>query len=167
MAHALAGFHSAWHRGHVLLALIAQRATPTNLALAAAAPRGVDVRIVTPEQALDAVSAGDAALGRLDVVETLDGVDDGLWALGTLAAVLRGAAVVVTNDTGTSHLAAAVHAPSVIVHTVTDPERWAPLDRERHRPLRGDVEVRTVLGQVDELLTSPPAAAARSSDSGS
>lgn len=88
---------------------------------------------------------------QLPVVSLLDRT-----ALGTMAAVLRGAAVVVTNDTGTSHLAAAVHAPSVVVHTVTDPERWAPVDRERHRPLRGDVEVRTVLGQVDELLAGLP-----------
>ena len=70
----------------MLLALIAQRPTPTNLGLAAAAPRGVDIRILTPEQALGAVGAGDAVLGRLDVLETLDGVDDGLWALGSFAA---------------------------------------------------------------------------------
>ena len=69
-----------------MLALIAQRATPTNLALAAAAPRGVDFRILTPDQAMSTVGTGDAVLGRLDVLETLDGVDDGLWALGSLAA---------------------------------------------------------------------------------
>ncbi len=39
-------------------------------------------------------STGDGALGRLDVLSTLDGVDDGLWALGALAA--RG--VHVLND---------------------------------------------------------------------
>ena len=35
----------------MLLAFVAQRATPTNLALAAAAPAWVDARILTPEQA--------------------------------------------------------------------------------------------------------------------
>lgn len=70
----------------MLLALVAQRATETNVALAAAAPRGVDFRVLTPEQALLLVGDGDAALGRLDVLPTLDGVDDGLWALGSLAA---------------------------------------------------------------------------------
>ena len=69
-----------------MLALIAQRATPTNLALAAAAPRGVEFRVLTPEWAMRRVGIGDAVLGRLDVLETLDGVDDGLWALGSLAA---------------------------------------------------------------------------------
>ncbi|MBA2332068.1 MAG: RimK family alpha-L-glutamate ligase [Actinobacteria bacterium] len=70
----------------MLLALIAQRATPTNLALVEAAPRGVDFRILAPTEALETVGPGDAVLGRLDVLDTLDGVDDGLWALGSLAA---------------------------------------------------------------------------------
>lgn len=70
----------------LLLALIAQRATPTNLALVAAAPRGVEIRILTPDRAVGSIGPGDAVLGRLDVLETLDGVDDGLWALGSLAA---------------------------------------------------------------------------------
>jgi ADP-heptose:LPS heptosyltransferase len=75
----------------------------------------------------------------------------GRTSLGALAAVLRDAAVVVTNDTGTSHLAAAVQAPSVVVHTVTDPVRWAPVDRNRHRPLAGDVSVDAVLRQAESL----------------
>ena len=70
----------------MLLALVARRATETNVALAAAAPRGTDFRILAPEQALDVLTASDAALGRLDVLPSLDGVDDGLWALGSLAA---------------------------------------------------------------------------------
>jgi RimK family alpha-L-glutamate ligase len=69
----------------VLLAIVAQRRTATNVALAAAAPRDVDARILTPEQAASLLQPGAAALGRLDVVEGLDGVEDGLWALGSLA----------------------------------------------------------------------------------
>ena len=68
------------------LAIVTQRATSTNLALAEAAPRGVHIQLLAPEQAVSQLRRGDAALGRLDVLPTLDGVDDGLWALGSLAA---------------------------------------------------------------------------------
>jgi RimK family alpha-L-glutamate ligase len=68
------------------LALVTQRATETSLAIAAAAPHGIRMRLLAPEQAVTQLRQGDAALGRLDVLETLDGVDDGLWALGSLAA---------------------------------------------------------------------------------
>lgn len=80
----------------MLLAIVAQRRSATNVALAAAAPRGVDARILSPEQASSLLQPGAVALGRLDVVDGLDGVEDGLWALGSLAA--RG--VVVLNRAG-------------------------------------------------------------------
>ena len=67
-------------------ALIACRPTPTNDALATAASADAAWESMTPQQALAALGAGDVALGRLDVLPTLDGVDDGLWALGALAA---------------------------------------------------------------------------------
>ena len=70
----------------MLLAFVAQRGTPTNLALAAAAPSWVDARILTPERAAAVLRTCDAAVGRLDVAGSLDGVEDGLWALGALAA---------------------------------------------------------------------------------
>jgi len=70
----------------VLLAFVARRETPTNLALAAAAPPWVDARIFTPERAATVLGTCDVAVGRLDVAGSLDGVEDGLWALGTLAA---------------------------------------------------------------------------------
>ena len=70
----------------MLLALVAQRRTPTNVALAAAAPRGVEARILSPQQASSLLQPGGVALGRLDVADSLDGVEDGLWALGSLAA---------------------------------------------------------------------------------
>jgi RimK family alpha-L-glutamate ligase len=68
------------------LAIVTQRATETNLALACAAPRGTHFRLLAPEQAVSQLRRADAALGRLDVLPTLDGVDDGLWTLGSLAA---------------------------------------------------------------------------------
>jgi RimK family alpha-L-glutamate ligase len=70
----------------VLLAFVAGRTTATNLALAGAAPPWVDARILTPEQAAVTLGRDAAAVGRIDVAESLDGPEDGLWALGALAA---------------------------------------------------------------------------------
>ena len=70
----------------MLLALVALRSTLTNAALAAAAPGEVDCRILTPRQALALEAQDYVVVGRLDVKRTLDGVDDGLDALGTLLA---------------------------------------------------------------------------------
>ena len=83
---ALADSPDCWHNKSMQLAIVTQRATETNLALAAAAPRGVRFCLYSPEQAAAQLRNGDAALGRLDVLPTFDGVEDGLWALGSLAA---------------------------------------------------------------------------------
>jgi ADP-heptose:LPS heptosyltransferase len=49
---------------------------------------------------------------------------------------------VVCNDTGMSHVAAAVDAPSVVISSGADARRWRPLDEERHRMLWHDVHCR-------------------------
>lgn len=67
-------------------ALVAQEATETNRRLVETRCRGVQWACLTPSEALAELGAGDVALGRLDVLPTLDGVDDGLWSLGRLAA---------------------------------------------------------------------------------
>ena len=77
---------ASWHIATMKLALVARRETETNRALAAAAPAGLECEVLSPERALLELGPGDAALCRLDVLPTLDGVDDGLWALGSLEA---------------------------------------------------------------------------------
>ncbi len=62
--------------------------------------------------------------------------------LGTLAALIDRAAMIVANDTGVSHVAAARGTPSVIVSSGGDAARWAPLDTTRHRVLHRDVACR-------------------------
>src|SRR4051794_38353188 len=77
------------------IAVVAQTATPANEALVRVGCRGADWCLMTPSEALATLSPGDAAIGRIDVLPTLDGVDDGIWVLGALAArdvtVLNGA----------------------------------------------------------------------------
>jgi len=53
--------------------------------------------------------------------------------VGTLAALFTSADVVLSNDTGAAHVAAAVATPSVIVYPAgADRARWAPLAADRH-----------------------------------
>jgi ADP-heptose:LPS heptosyltransferase len=66
----------------------------------------------------------------------------GRTTLGTFAALVSRARLVVSNDTGMSHVAAAVHAPSVVISSGADAERWHPLDVHRHRTLWHQVPCR-------------------------
>jgi [lysine-biosynthesis-protein LysW]---L-2-aminoadipate ligase len=67
------------------LGILATHATDTNLALARASlALGVPATVMTPEQALQGLRPGDLALGRLDVLPTLDGVEEGLWHMRLL-----------------------------------------------------------------------------------
>jgi len=59
----------------------------------------------------------------------------GRTSLGSLAALVAKARLVVCNDTGISHVAAATKTPSVVVSCGADTARWAPLDPSRHRVL--------------------------------
>jgi len=80
----------------------------------------------------------------------------GLTDLGATAAVLRRARLLVCNDTGVSHLAAAVRTPSVVISTGDNPARWGPTDRARHRVLcrPGGVRAAEVLAAARQLLAT-------------
>ncbi|MFT4040852.1 MAG: glycosyltransferase family 9 protein [Thermomicrobiales bacterium] len=69
----------------------------------------------------------------------------GQTTLGEFAAAIAGLDLLLTNDTGASHLAAVYGTPSVVLFGHTDPRRWAPLDAERHRVIAASV----VCGEPD------------------
>jgi ADP-heptose:LPS heptosyltransferase len=82
-------------------------------------------------------TAAEAALTRrVAGLMTAPSIDlTGRTTIGALAVVLRDARLLVANDTGVAHLAAALRVPSVVIFSASDPARWAPLDRVRHRAL--------------------------------
>ncbi|MBB5293261.1 glycosyltransferase family 9 protein (plasmid) [Deinococcus metallilatus] len=129
-----------------------RRWSPRNFALVAErlAARGLRVVLTGTSGEAETTRAVWEALNVPGVLD-LTGQTD----LGTLAALLAGARLLVSGDTGISHLAAATRTPSAVVFLASDPARWAPLDRERHRVVVGD-DLGAVLHEVDFLLAREP-----------
>jgi RimK family alpha-L-glutamate ligase len=66
------------------LGIVTHRAGETNTNLAAVRIDGLEVSLLPPAAALARLGPGDVALARLDVRESLDGIEDGLPALSCL-----------------------------------------------------------------------------------
>ncbi len=86
------------------------------------------LRVVLTGTASEAVIAAQVAAAMTSPALDLSG----RTGLGAMAALIEGAAQVVTNDTGTAHLAAALGSPSVVIFLASDPARWAPANRALH-----------------------------------
>ncbi len=84
----------------------------------------------------------------------------GKTSLGGLAALISGARLLVSNDTGVSHVAAAVKAPSLILFSAPDYERWAPANRKLHKIITDaqGVAAAEVLRQAEAHLDTVQAA---------
>ena len=88
----------------------------------------------------------------------------GKTTLGGIAALLATSRLLVSNDTGVSHVAAAVQAPSLILFSAADHERWAPADQQLHWVIRdaSHVGAAEVLQRAEAHLQNTVADARRS-----
>ncbi|MFZ6028663.1 MAG: glycosyltransferase family 9 protein [Chloroflexota bacterium] len=126
------------------------------------AAQGLQV-VITGTQAETAVTAAVVSAMRHSPLDLT-----GRTTLGALAALVGKARLVICNDTGISHVAAALGTPSVVIFPGpaspgADPSGWPPLDRVRHRFIQPQantpdmaaavgIDPRSVLEQASQLL---------------
>lgn len=102
----------------------------------ALAERGFAVALTGTEAERPVTSAVRSRM-RLPVIDLT-----GALRLGAFAALIAEASLVVCNDTGTSHVAAAMGTKSVVIACGSDVSRWSPHDTARHRVIWHDVPCR-------------------------
>jgi RimK family alpha-L-glutamate ligase len=145
------------------LALVAHRETETNLRLAEAAPAGVKMEIVRPSATIGRLGHGDAALARLDVLPTVDGIEPGSWELARLEAegvrvLNRLRTLASTHDKlRTAGVLAAAGVPHPATMHVTAPQlgtRLAPpfVVKPRYGSWGRDVELCRTRAEAQALL---------------
>jgi ADP-heptose:LPS heptosyltransferase len=66
----------------------------------------------------------------------------GQTSVGGMAGLLKHARLLVSNDTGVSHIAAGLQVPSVVIVLGSQPDRWAPLNAELHRTVMHPIDCR-------------------------
>jgi RimK family alpha-L-glutamate ligase len=122
--------------------LVATTETRTNGLLARAG--GVDWSCVTPEEAAGRLRRGDVAVGRMDVLPGLDGVDGGLRSLGALEA--RGVRVLNTASALIAAHDKLVTARLLQGAGLPHPRTWCVTDASRRPVLVGPSVVKPRFG---------------------
>jgi heptosyltransferase II len=112
--------------------------------------------ISTLSKELDAAAIVTCGPMDLDVVKEVEsGLEESLYLLTgqpirRVASVLKSVDLVVTNDTGIMHVAAAVGVPVLSLFGPTSPEQWAP-QGEHHRYIVGENgDIRTI--QLEKVV---------------
>jgi RimK family alpha-L-glutamate ligase len=115
-------------------AVVAHQLSETNVELVSRGWPGADSLLLDPHSALGRLGAGDVALNRLDVLPTLDGVEDGLWIVGQLEArgvrLLNGASALLSahDKLLTARLLRSAGLPHPRTARLTRARDAAPLD---------------------------------------
>jgi ADP-heptose:LPS heptosyltransferase len=111
--------------------------------------RGLQV-VLTGTESEASLTADLAAQTHIPVINLA-----GKTSLGSMAALLARARLLISNDTGVSHLAAALQIPSIILFMASDPQRWAPLNKKLHRVIAwaSAANPELVLDEANQLLS--------------
>jgi ADP-heptose:LPS heptosyltransferase len=59
----------------------------------------------------------------------------GKTGLGEIGQLIRESDLLISNCTGVSHIAAAMHTPSIVISMDGEPERWGPLNKDLHKTI--------------------------------
>lgn len=123
---------------HAGAQLASRRWLPERFAAVADELARAGCRIVLTGTPAEAALAGQVVQAMHEPVVDLTGRTT-LWTMGAL---LERARLLVCNDTGVSHVAAALGVRSVVVSSGADVARWAPSDAQRHPVLWADAPCR-------------------------
>lgn len=128
-----------------------KRWSPANFARVGDALADEGLTVVLTGTAEERAVTADVAARMNNLAIDLSGTT----TLGSLALLVDGARLVVTNDTSVSHLADARRKPSVVVFVSSDVHRWAPADRSVHRVVMGRIPGATdrAIGHGLELVS--------------
>lgn len=65
-----------------------------------------------------------------------EGIDaTGKTSIGAVAALIKDSALLISNCTGVSHIAAALQTPSIVISMDGEPIRWGPINKQLHRTI--------------------------------